>query len=160
MPEQTHDRWLDLFGPTARRVIDQTRGLLPSSTREVLDHVSRYLELWLSHKPVPTLIHGDLWANNILLNDAHPDQPRILSFIDGNATYADPEYELAYIQLFGTGGKTFFDVYKRMHRINPGYEKRCRVYWLITLLQNAQRHGDHYIPHCERIAGELRKIAG
>ena len=41
VPEQTHDNWLDLFGPTAERTIEATRGMLPSSSREVLDHVAR-----------------------------------------------------------------------------------------------------------------------
>ncbi len=157
--EQTHDNWLDVFGPTAQRTIEQTRAALPSASRQVLDHVARHLHHWLDHKPKPTLIHGDLWANNILLDDAHPDQPRILAFIDGQASFADPEYELAYLQLFGTAGKTFFDVYGQMHRIDPGYRRRCRVYWLITMLQNTKRFGERYIPYCEKIAEELRQYA-
>lgn len=158
VPEQTHDNWLDLFGPTAERIVEQTRGILPSSCREVLDHVVRYLDLWLDHKPTPTLIHGDLWANNILINDGHPDQPRILAFIDGQATYADPEYELAYLQLFGTAGKTFFETYNQAHTIDAGYKHRSRVYWLITLLQNTKRYGERYIPHCEKLTRELRQL--
>jgi fructosamine-3-kinase len=157
--EQTHDCWLEIFGPTARRTIQETRGALPSSAREVLDHVADHLHHWLGHKPRPTLIHGDLWANNILLDDAHPDQPRILAFIDGLASYADPEYELAYLQLFGTAGKAFFDVYGRVHKIDPGYRRRCRVYWLITMLQNTKRFGEQYVPWCEKIAKELRQFA-
>jgi len=158
-PEQTHDNWLDLFAPNVERIISETRALLPSTTREVLDHVARYLHLWLDHKPTPTLIHGDLWANNILINDAHPNEPRILAFIDGQASYADPEYELAYLQLFGTAGRQFFEAYAQQHTIDPGYRHRSRVYWLITLLHNTKRYGERYVPHCERIASELRKIA-
>lgn len=158
--EQTHDSWLDVFGPTVERIVEETRGSMPSSAREVLDHVVRNLHHWLGHRPTPTLIHGDLWANNILINDAHPDQPRILAFIDGLANYADPEYELAYLQLFGTAGKAFYDVYSRVHQIDPGYRQRCRVYWLITMLQNTRRFGERYVPYCEKIAGELRRMAG
>lgn|GEM_PF-610644 len=159
VPEQTHDSWLDLFGPTVERTVEAARGLMPSSSREVLDHVVRYLDRWLDHKPLPTLIHGDLWANNIMLNDAHPDEPRILAFIDGQASYADPEYELAYLQLFGTAGKTFFKTYSQIHKIDPGYQHRSRVYWLITMLQNAKRYGERYVPHCERVIKELRQLA-
>lgn len=155
----SHDNWLDIFGPTAERVIEETRGALPSSARSVLDHVSRHLDHWLDHKPNPTLIHGDLWANNILLDDGHPDQPRILAFIDGLASYADPEYELAYLQLFGTAGKVFYEVYGQIHRLDAGYRRRCRVYWLITMLQNTKRFGERYVPYCEKIAGELRQFA-
>lgn len=160
VPEQTHTRWLDLYGPTVERTVEQTRGLLPSASREVLDHVARNLHHWLDGKPRPTLIHGDLWANNILISDAHPDQPRILAFIDGQASYADPEYELAYLQLFGTGGRAFFDAYSQAHKIDRGYQHRSRIYWLITMLQNAERYGERYVPHCERLTKELRKLAG
>lgn len=157
--EQAHDNWLEIFGPTVQRTVEETRGSLPSSAREVLDHVARHLNHWLDHKPTPTLIHGDLWANNILLNDGHPDQPRILAFIDGLASYADPEYELAYLQLFGTAGHSFYDVYGQVHRIDNGYRRRCRVYWLITMLQNAKRFGEQYVPYCEKLAKELRQFS-
>ncbi|MFK7788010.1 MAG: fructosamine kinase family protein [Phycisphaeraceae bacterium] len=154
-----YDTWLDVFGPIATKIVEENRGLLPSSSREVIDHIARHLDHWLDHKPKPTLIHGDLWANNIMISDAHPDQPRILSFIDSHATFADPEYELAYLQLFGTGGKTFFNTYAKKHPLSSGFERRAKVYWMFTLLQNAQRYGERYIPQCERLALELRKLS-
>ena len=155
---QSYDTWLDVFGPIATKIVEENRGLLPSSSREVVDHVARHLDHWLDHKAKPTLIHGDLWANNIMISDAHPDQPRILGFIDSHASFADPEYELAYLQLFGTGGKVFFDTYAKTHRISSGYERRSKVYWLFTLLQNAQRYGERYLPQCERLIRDLRKF--
>jgi len=156
---KTYDSWLDVFGPIATKIVEDNRGLLPSSSREVIDHIARHLDHWLDHQAKPTLIHGDLWANNIMVSDAHPDQPRILSFIDSHASFADPEYELAYLQLFGTGGKVFFNEYAKKHRLSSGFERRAKVYWMFTLLQNAQRYGERYIPQCERLALELRKLS-
>ncbi len=157
--EQKHQRWLDVFEPMVKRVVEETRVALPSRSREVLDHIARHLPSWLDHEPTPTLIHGDLWANNILLDDAKPDEPRILAFIDGHASFADPEYELAYLHLFGTGGKAFFDAYSHVHKIDRGYQRRCRVYWLITMLRNTSRFGERYVPYCEKLASELRQMA-
>ncbi|MGB0767618.1 MAG: fructosamine kinase family protein [Phycisphaeraceae bacterium] len=156
--KQPYDNWIDYYGPMAEEIADKARDLLPSSERPVLDHVVKYLDQWLNHKPTPTLIHGDLWANNIMIDDAHPDRPRILSFLDTVASYADPEYELAYLQLFGTAGETFFDIYARFHDIDPGYKRRSRIYWLITLLQHAGRYGNQYIPQCERLTKEIRRM--
>lgn len=156
---QTHDSWLDIYGPTVERIIDETRGFMPSSSRAVLDHVVRHLDCWLDNKATPTLIHSDLWANNILLDDGNPSQPRILAFIDGHASYADPEYELAYLQLFGTARRTFFDTYAKIHTLAPGYRHRCRIYWLVTLLQNTKRYGERYVPQCEKIIRDLRALA-
>lgn len=156
---QTYSDWLDVFGPIATKIIEQNRGLLSSSSREVIDHIARHLDHWLDNKPKPTLVHGDLWANNIMISDAHPDQPRILAFIDSHASFADPEYELAYLKLFGTGGRVFFNAYTKKHPLSLGFERRAKVYWMVTLLQNAQRYGERYIPQCERLAHELRKLS-
>lgn len=154
-----YDKWIDIFGPTATKTVEQSRGVLPSSSREVADHVVRHLDHWLDHKTKPTLIHGDLWANNIMIDDAHPDHPRILGFIDSQASFADVEYELAYLQLFGTAGKPFFHEYEKTHALDGGYKRRCRVYWLITLMHNVQRYGEKYVAQCERVIQDIRKLA-
>lgn len=159
VPEQTHDSWLDLYGPTVEKTASQTRSLLPSASRAVLDHITDHLDQWLGHNPTPTLIHGDLWGNNILVDDARPSQPHILAFIDGQASYADVEYELAYLELFRTAGPDFFDFYTKTHKIDKGYRYRSRVYWLITLLQNTRRYGEKYVPQCEKVAQELRQFS-
>jgi fructosamine-3-kinase len=154
-----HDRWLDVFQPIASAIAEDNRGLLTSASREVVDHIVRHLHHWLDHEAKPTLIHGDLWANNILIDDGHPDQPRILAFIDSHASFADPEYELAYLQLFGTGGDQFLNTYAQTHRIDAGFSRRAKVYWMFTLLQSAQRYGERYLPRCEKLAHELRRLS-
>jgi fructosamine-3-kinase len=154
-----YNSWLDVFGPIATGIAEKNRGLLPSRDREVIDHIAKHLDHWLEHKAKPTLIHGDLWANNIMISDAHPDQPQILGFIDSHASFADPEYELAYLHLFGTGGKAFFKAYSQTHHISSGYERRSKVYWLFTLLQNAQRYGERHLKQCEHLIRELRKTS-
>ncbi|MEM1354177.1 MAG: fructosamine kinase family protein [Planctomycetota bacterium] len=159
--EDRHETWLDYYRPSVEREVGQTRSMLPSSLREVVDHVCDHLAYWLSSdSPArPTLIHGDLWANNILISDAHPDQPRIQAYIDGHASFADPEYELAYLRLFKTAGDPFFNVYGKTHRVRPGFERRCRVYWLITMLQHCRMFGAQYLPSVERIAKEIRAMS-
>jgi len=159
--DDRHDTWLDFYRPTVKREIELTRSILPAKLREVTDHVYDHLAYWLTdEKPArPTLIHGDLWANNILVSDAHPDQPDILAYIDGQASFADPEYELAYLRLFQTAGDAFFRVYSQRHRPRPGFERRCRIYWLITMLQHCRIFGTQYLPMVERIAKEIRAMS-
>jgi len=152
---ETCDNWLDLFCRIAKREAEQSREMLHSSVRPIVDHIIATLPRWLASPAKPTLIHGDLWANNIMIDDAHPDRPIINAYIDGHASFADPEYELAYLRLFKTAGPTFFDVYARTHKLRRGFDKRCRVYWLVTLLQHCRMFGGHTAHACEKIAKEL-----
>lgn len=156
-----HASWLDFYRPTVEREIKLTRSMLPTALRTVVDHVRDHLAYWLSDErpPRPTLIHGDLWANNIMISDAHPDRPEILAYIDGHASFADPEYELAYLRLFQTVGDTFFKVYHQHHRLRPGFERRCRIYWLVSTLQHCRIFGTEYVPMVERIAREIRAMS-
>ncbi|MFI4860715.1 MAG: fructosamine kinase family protein [Phycisphaerales bacterium JB063] len=156
--EQRFGTWLDLYGPIVEREANGARSMLESACRDVVDHVAKHLAYWLDHDPKPTLIHGDLWANNIMVDDGNPGRPRINAYIDGHASFADREYELSYLRLFKTAGPYFFNIYRQHHREREGFERRCRVYWLTTMLQHCRVFGGKYIPTCERIAHELRRL--
>ena len=101
------------------------------------------------------LFRSDLWATNFLVDDADPDRPRITGFVDGLANYADAEFELAYLLVFGAANGTFFDHYTRRHPLRPGFDRRCRVYWLNTMLIHVRHFGAAYLPRTESIAREL-----
>ncbi|MEM7627190.1 MAG: fructosamine kinase family protein [Planctomycetota bacterium] len=153
-------RWLDNFGPAIEREFHAVRSSLSSGSRWFIDDLIQHLEDWLPEQATPTLVHGDLWANNILVSDAHPDEPQILAFIDGLASYCDPEYELAYLRMFQTADDSFFDMYRRHHPLRPGFSKRCRVYWLNTMMMHVRVFGERYVPACENMAAQLKAVAG
>ena len=151
-------RWLDSFGPVIGEEFFRVRDLIPSATREVIDAVVRDLEHWLPERSTPTLVHGDLWSNNILVDDRHPDKPAILAFIDVSASYCDPEYELAYLRMFRTADDSFFERYRRRHPLRPGFSRRCRVYWLNTMMMHVRVFGDRYLPQLNDIVGQIRAL--
>ena len=151
-------RWLDSFGPVIGEEFFRVRDAVPSATREVIDEVIRNLELWLPEQSTPTLVHGDLWSNNILVDDRHPDRPRILAFVDVSASYCDPEYELAYLRMFQTADDSFFERYRRRHPLRGGFSRRCRVYWLNTMMMHVRVFGDRYLPQLEDIVRQIRTL--
>ncbi|MEM9881995.1 MAG: fructosamine kinase family protein [Planctomycetota bacterium] len=153
-------RWLDNFAPVLEKEFHQVRPFLSSQSRWFIDDLIQNLEDWLPERATPTLVHGDLWSNNILVSDHHPDEPKILAFIDGLASYCDPEYELAYLRMFQTADDTFFDLYRRRHPLRPGFSRRCRVYWLNTMMMHVRVFGERYVPACEQLAGQLKTLAG
>ena len=151
-------RWLDNFGPMIEKEYHAVRSFLSSNSRWFIDDLLQHLEDWLPEQSTPTLVHGDLWANNILVSDAHPDEPRVLAFIDGLASYCDPEYELAYLRMFRTADDSFFKMYRRHHPLRSGFSRRCRVYWLNTLMMHVRVFGERYVPACEDMVQQLRQV--
>lgn len=160
LAQESYPRWLDAFAPMFHRHFEAVRDQLSTRSRQIIEHTLAHLERWLPPQAKPTLIHGDLWATNILVDDSHPHQPRIMAFIDGAPTYSDPEYELAYLRLFNTADSTFFAAYAREHPIHPGFEQRCRIYWLATMLLHVQQFGPRCVPACESLAEQIRQMAG
>ncbi len=153
-----YDRWVDAFRPLFEEEVRGVRGELPTAVRHVVDRVTQDLDRWLTGDVKPTLVHGDLWANNILVDDQHPDRPQINACIDGVARYCDPEYELAYLKLFKTVGDRFFEVYRHHHPARPGFSARCRVYWLKTMLRHVRTFGGRYIANVEEICRDISII--
>ncbi|MBB6442014.1 fructosamine kinase family protein [Phycisphaera mikurensis] len=151
-------RWLDSFGPVIGEEFFRVRDAIPSATREVIDDIVKNLEVWLPEQSTPTLVHGDLWSNNILVDDRHPDRPEILAFIDVSASYCDPEYELAYLRMFQTADDSFFERYRRRHPLRSGFSRRCRVYWLNTMMMHVRVFGDRYLPQLEDIVRQIRTL--
>lgn len=159
LQDRGESRWLDNFGPVIEKEFHHVREFLSSGSRWFIDDLLKNLEDWLPEQSTPTLVHGDLWSNNILVADHHPDEPKILAFIDGLASYCDPEYELAYLRMFQTADDSFFELYRRRHPLRPGFSRRCRVYWLNTMMMHIRVFGERYVPACEQLAGQLKTLA-
>jgi fructosamine-3-kinase len=157
--EDGRERWLDGFGPQIRSEFDAVAGRLSPRARAVIARELDRLDDWLPEFGEPTLVHGDLWATNIIVDADAPGGPRISGFVDGGCNYTDVEYELAYLLVFHTAGGAFFREYGRFHPLRAGFEVRCHIYWLNTMLLHVRVFGDaHYVQASERLAGELEAL--
>jgi fructosamine-3-kinase len=153
-------RWLDHFEPKIRREFESVAARLSETARRTIGRELDRLEDWLPECGDPTLVHGDLWATNIIVNANGPSRaPAVSGFVDGGADYADVEYELAYLLVFRTVGAEFFREYGRCHRLHEGFDRRCRIYWLNTMLLHVRAFGDPgYVQACEHLARELEAL--
>ncbi len=154
-----HEKWLDAFRPTMVREFEAVKNHLSTQTRRIIHQLLDHLDRWLPEQGRPTLVHGDLWSTNILCDDSHPDRPRITAFVDCGAAYCDAEYELAYLRIFRTASDEFFEEYGRHHPIAPGFDRRCRVYWLNTILLHIRLFGDQYLARAESLAQQIAKLS-
>jgi fructosamine-3-kinase len=148
-------RWLDIFGPQIESNYNDSKAQLSSACCQIVEKLLSNLDQHLPEYNQPTLIHGDIWATNIMVDDTDPDRPIITAFLDVNARYAEIEYELAYLRVFSTADKTFFTEYTKTHPLRPGFDDRCLIYWLNTMMLHVALFGSGYISSCESIAGRI-----
>jgi fructosamine-3-kinase len=154
------DRWVDDFGPRIRSEFEDVSDRLSPFARDSISAMLGDLERWLPEAGQPTLVHGDLWATNIIVDPLASGGPRLTGFVDGGCNYTDVEYELAYLLVFRTAGGAFFDEYRRHHALREGFDIRCRVYWTNTMLLHVRVFGDeHYVHACEGLARELDRLS-
>jgi len=154
-----HARWLDWFGAKIRTEYDAAADRLSATARDIIEREMARLDAWLPECSEPTLVHGDVWATNVIVDPLAPGGPALSGFVDGRCQFAEVEYELAYLLVFRTVGQPFFDEYMKHRPIRDGFELRCRVYWLQTMLLHVRAFGDaHYIRASEGLARELDRL--
>ncbi len=133
------DRRLLVMGRVARE-----SGRLPAETHRQLERFCARLEEFIDQPPAPGLVHGDVWAGNVLFA-TDKTGGRVAAFIDPALYFADPEVEIAYIELLNTFGTAFHRRYQELRPLRPGYrEGRRDVYNLFPLLVHSEICGPPY----------------
>jgi fructosamine-3-kinase len=118
-------------------------GRLPGEVMARLERLCGRLEEWIEEPPErPSLIHGDVWAGNVL---AVGD--RLMGFLDPACYYGDSEMELAFITMFNTFEQPFFERYGELRGVRPGFwEVRRDIYNLYPWLVHVRLFGGGYLP--------------
>lgn len=153
-PNPPTSSWIEFFRD--HRLLAMSRsacesGRLSDRTNERLHRLADRLGSLLLEPDRPSLVHGDVWTTNVLA-----DGDRITAFLDPSIYYADPEIELAFITLFSTFGRAFFDRYRQHRPIHPGFfEKRRSIYNLYPLLVHTRLFGGSCAADVDRTLGEL-----
>ena len=94
----------------------------------------------LDHKPINTLIHGDLWSGNV----GTEKNGRGVIF-DPASWWADNEVDIAMTKLFGGFRKEFYEEYHRVFPLKNGFEKRTIIYNFYHILNHANMFGGGYL---------------
>jgi fructosamine-3-kinase len=114
---------------------------LPLENLREVEQLAEQLDDLVEKPQRPSLIHGDVWSGNVL---AQGD--RITAFLDPAIYHADPEMELAFISLFNSFGKPFFERYREVREVRPGFfEVRRDLYNLYPLLVHVYFFGGGYL---------------
>lgn len=102
----------------------------------LMDHLGEFL----TEPEYPSLLHGDLWAGNVMTGN------------DGRAWLIDPavyvghaEADIAMTELFGGYPAAFYDAYRESGTLPPEYRERRDLYNLYHLLNHLNLFGGGYL---------------
>jgi len=111
-------------------------------------------QLLRGHEPLPSLLHGDLWAGNWgCLGDGQP------AVFDPAAYYGDREADLSMTRLFGGFGEPFYRAYEQAWPLESGWQLRDQLYQLYHVLNHANLFGGGYVQDAgRRMQGLLQRL--
>lgn len=125
--------------------------------REGWDRLSDLLEQALRDSVAEglSLLHGDLWRGNVMVDDR--GRPTL---VDPAAYYGHREVDLAMMELFGGFDPIVFESYFERAPVGPGYaELRRDIYQLYPLLVHVNLFGGAYVPGvCSRMRRLLSEL--
>lgn len=87
----------------------------------------------------PSLLHGDLWGGNYLV-----DENGFACLIDPAVYYGNREADLAMTKLFGGFDSRFYKSYDEAYPLPDGYEYRENIYKLYHVLNHLNLFGGGY----------------
>jgi fructosamine-3-kinase len=101
----------------------------------------------LPASPPPSLLHGDLWSGNILVQDG-----RLAALIDPACYHGHSEVDLAMLSLFGEPPPAFWESYGEL---GDGWEQRRDIYQLFPALVHLRLFGASYGSLVDRLLSRL-----
>jgi len=112
--------------------------------------MARLEDFFADYRPVPSLLHGDLWGGNHgFLADGTP------VIFDPAVYCGDREADLAMSELFGGFAPGFYAAYREAWPLDAGYAVRRTLYNLYHILNHANMFGGGYAAQAQRMMAQL-----
>jgi fructosamine-3-kinase len=109
--------------------------------------------LFDDYRPLPSLLHGDLWGGNWgCLEGGAP------VVFDPATYYGDRETDLAMTELFGGFPREFYDAYAAEWPLDPGYARRRPLYQLYHVLNHLNLFGGTYLAQAVDLSARLLEL--
>ena len=149
-PNPWQEEWPGFYRDQRLRVMGRIAldsGRIMPELFDKLERLCGKLDRYLDHNPKVSLTHGDIWGGNVLCRDG-----RVTAYIDPALYFADREVELAYLDFLQPFGPAFWQHYRDLWPLDPGYsEVRRDLYQLFPLLVHCQICGGGYPRQTEAI---------
>ena len=135
------EKWADFFAECRLRPqIELAPHYFSKEDIKKFDTLLDKLDEYLPEPERPSLLHGDLWSGNYLIDTN--GKPWL---IDPAAYVGHAETDLAMTELFGGFDEHFYGAYKEAVGIDKGYAERRDLYNLYNLLNHLNHFGSSYL---------------
>ncbi len=136
------DTWSEFFvemrlEPQLKLAIDT--GRISTQAHTFFEAVFSKMDQRFPKEP-PSLLHGDLWSGNFLI-----DQNQKAVLIDPAVYYGHREMDLAMTRLFGGFSSSFYQGYVAENPLEQGWEERIDLANLYPLLIHVNLFGEGYV---------------
>ncbi|HEY0742240.1 MAG TPA: fructosamine kinase family protein [Chryseosolibacter sp.] len=137
-----NENWISFFveerlRPQVERAVN-SRKLQSDTAKQFEILYNKLLDLLPEEKP--SLLHGDLWSGNVIVDEnGNP------CLIDPAVYFGNREAEIAFTKLFGGFGNEFYDSYHSNFPLPGGFQSRVHLYNLYPILVHVNLFGGSYI---------------
>jgi fructosamine-3-kinase len=111
--------------------------------------VEQSRQLLAHHKPLPSLLHGDLWRGNIGFTAEGP------VVFDPACYFGDREADVAFTGLFARFPEAFYQSYQAVYPLHEGYQQRKSLYNLYHVLNHANQFRGSYLLQAQELIKQL-----
>lgn len=135
------DSWTKFFAERRLRPqFERADPYFDSGTRKQIEKLLNDPGKYLTEPERPSLLHGDLWGGNFMIDEqSHP------WLIDPAAYVGHAEADLAMTELFGGFDSSFYEAYNSVFRLDPDYRYRRDIYNLYHLVKHLNLFGAGYL---------------
>lgn len=142
LPNQPRTTWEEFYAtqrllPLARIAFDHQA--LSTDTIKKMESIAGRLNEFCSGDESPSLLHGDLWAGNRMV-----DTQGASWLLDPAAHYGHREFDLSMMQLFGGYSASCFEAYAEMGNLSDEWQSRISLHQLAPLTVHAIKFGGSY----------------
>jgi fructosamine-3-kinase len=142
-PNAWCDQWVTFL--RERRLLHQLDlAASKNADARIVERGRRLCELldafFSSYRPVPSLLHGDLWAGNW-----GTDDDGLPVIFDPAVYYGDREADIAMTRLFGGFGHAFYTTYQSTWPLDQAAGTRSTLYNLYHVLNHFNLFGGDYL---------------
>ena len=145
--------WTKFFAERRLRPhFEKAKSYFNKAEQKKIENFLENIDQYLTEPEYPSLMHGDLWAGNYMIDrEGHP------WLIDPAAFVGHAEADLAMTELFGGFDSNFYAAYLSVIKLDSGYKDRRDIYNLYHLVKHLNMFGTSYLPSVRSI---LKRYAG